>query len=158
MPYYTNLALVFRALDGAQRAFEWILTDVDCIALDGEPLPIELCGGAADPIQYSGSAITELVTRRRIQFVWAVLSGFSRDDVPDRQTLDPYPFADGNAALWQPGVSIQHPRAQLEIVCWDSGATLLLSRQDELSKSFRSFFPDAVDLDDYNAEHARREP
>jgi hypothetical protein len=55
-------------------------------------------------------------------------------------------------------VSVQHPRAVLEIISWDSTATRLLSRRDELSQRFRAFFPHAVDLDEYNAHRDGSRP
>lgn len=58
-------------------------------------------------------------------------------------------MAERNFALWEPDVKIQHPLAEVEIVCHDSSATLLLTRNDELTLRFRAFFPEAVDLDDY---------
>lgn len=148
MPYYTDLGLVFRALDGAQRELDWILTNLDCIALDGEPLPLELRSLTDRPVVYSGTALSELVERREIQFVWVVASGFPANELPDPASLDPYPFAD---ALWHPGVSPQHPRAVVEIISWDSSASLLLTRREELSQRFRAFFADAVDLEMHNA-------
>ena len=151
MPYYTDLALVFRALDGGQREFDWILTNVDCIAFDRKALPRELRPPTDKPAVYTGAALSDLVAERKIQFVWAVLSGFLPNELPDPESLDPYPFADGNPGFWQPRPSIQHPRAVVEIVSFDSSATLLLSKRVELSRRFRAFFSDAVDLDEYNA-------
>jgi hypothetical protein len=72
----------------------------------------------------------------------------------DVTTLATYPYADGNGALWKPKVSIQHPLAAVEIVCWDSSATLLLSRDDDLTERFRRFFPESVDLNEYNRKIA----
>ena len=53
---------------------------------------------------------------------------------------------------------IQHPLAEVEIVCFDNTSTLLLSRDDDLSRRFRSFFPEAEDLDDYNRGRGGRWP
>lgn len=81
-----------------------------------------------------------------------MLSGFQPGTSLDLSSLATYPRADGNDALWAPNVSIQHPLAEVEIVCWDSTATLLLSRDDDLTRRFRRFFPEAVDLDDHNQQ------
>lgn len=61
------------------------------------------------------------------------------------------PYADGNPDFWNGCPKIQHPRALVEIVCWDATCTLLLSKDDDLTYRFRTFFTDARDLDDYNA-------
>jgi len=98
----------------------------------------------------SGTRLSEIIDGRRIQFTWCVLSGFQNDVEIDPTNLDVHPFADGNARFWQPDVAIQHPRAVVEIVCWDNTLTLLLSKDDDLTRRFREFFPEALDLDDYN--------
>src|SRR5262249_634048 len=109
-----------------------------------------------DPKWLTGDELSTIVENDAIQFSWAVLSGFSPNEDIDLSRLEVYPSADGNAALWAPGVEIQHPRARVEIVCWDSGATLVLTRDDDVGKGFRRFFPEAVDLDAYNAGNAAR--
>lgn len=154
MPFYTDLAVVFRALDGRERDYHWIITDFECIALNAGSLPAPFRETNDDRILLSGRTLMSLVSRQPIQFVWGVLSGFVPDRVPELGSLNPVPFADGNEALWRPGVTLQHPLAEVEIVCWDSSATMFLSRQEDLTRQFRAFFPDAVDLDTFNARRA----
>ena len=72
----------------------------------------------------------------------------------DAAAPEPYPYADGNGALWAPEVTIQHPLAEVEIVCWDSSCTMLLSRDEDLARRFQAFFPEAVDLNEYNRQTA----
>jgi hypothetical protein len=69
--------------------------------------------------------------------------------------LDMYPFADGNESLWTPGVKIQHALADVEIVCWDSTATMFLTRDEDLTRRFREFFAEAIDLDEFNRGRVR---
>jgi len=151
MPFYTDLAQVFAAFGGRQCEFNWLITDLEC-----NWHPPEL---SHQPIWIAGADLTELIARTTqdamLQFIWGVLSAFRREVRIDAAALEVYPRADGNAALWEPDVRIQHPRAELEIVCWDSTSTLLLSRDDDLSRRFRAYFPEAVDLDDYNREQQR---
>ncbi len=47
-------------------------------------------------------------------------------------------------------ISIQHPLAAVELVAWDSGCTLFISKEDELVNKFRKEFPLSVDLEMYN--------
>jgi hypothetical protein len=56
-----------------------------------------------------------------------VLSGFRPGVARDLGRPEPAPYADGNKALWEPGVRIQHPLAEVEIMCFDNTAPLLLS-------------------------------
>ncbi len=149
MSYYTNLSWVFRAIDERQREFNWLLTDLQCVGLPSE-LPYDATYPQKNRLWLSGNELTEVVDVNYIQFIWGVLSGFRPYIALDLKHLEPYPIAEGNNQLWQPNARIQHPLAEVEIVCWDSSATILLSHDDDLTFRFRGFFPEAVDLDDYN--------
>jgi hypothetical protein len=151
MAYPTDLRLVFQAFGGRQRDFNWLLTDLE---LNRYPpgLTYQPEGRSADPRRLTGRELTAIVEEHDIQFIWGVLSGFRSGSEVDLTTCATYPYADGDKALWDPNVSIQHPLADVEIVCWDGSATLLLSRDNDLAQRFRRFFPEAVDLNDYNRQ------
>ena len=152
MAYPTDLRLVFEAFGGRQREFDWLLTDVE---LNHYPPGLTYRPEArSDSRWLSGSELSEVVEQYDIQFIWGVLSGFRPGIAIDVTTLGAHPHADGNKALWEPDVSIQHPSAEVEIVCWDATATLLLSRDDDLTQRFRRFFPEAVDLNEHNRKVA----
>ena len=153
MPFHTNLRLVFEAFGGREREFDWLLTDLE---LNFYPPGLEYIGGDdRETAKWcSGDELSDIVTAHEIQFIWGVLSGFRPEGTINPAAPRVYPFADCNRSLWTPGARIQHPLADVEIVCWDSSATLLLSRDDELTRRFRSFFPEAVELDQYNLRRA----
>ncbi len=151
MPFHTDLRRVFEAFGGREREFNWLLTDME---LNFYPPGLEYISIDETGRWLAGSELSDIVTAHEIQFIWCVLSGFRPEVAIDPTVLDVYPFADCNRSLWAPGVRIQHPLADVEIVCWDAGATLLLSSDDDLTRRFRSFFPEAVDLDEYNVRRA----
>lgn len=152
MPFHTDLRPVFEAFGGREREFNWLLTDVE---LNFYPPGLEYIDDDRETARWrSGNALSDIVKAHEIQFIWDVLSGFRTGVAIDPAALDVYPFADGNGSLWAPGARVQHPLADVEIVCWDSLATLLLSRDDDLPRRFRLFFPEAVDLDEYNLRRA----
>jgi hypothetical protein len=153
MPFHTDLRLVFEAFGGRAREFNWLLTDIE---LNVYPPGLAYSGvGDRNTARWrSGSELSDIVTTQEIRFVWGVLSGFRPGVTIDPAALDVHPFADGNRSFWAPGARIQHPLADVEIVCWDAGATVLLSHDDDLTRRFRSFFPEAVDLDEYNRRMA----
>jgi hypothetical protein len=155
MPYPTDLRLVFEAFGGRQREFNWLLTDLE---LNHYPPSLSYRDGvrSSEARWLSGSELSEIVKESDIQFIWGVLSGFRPGVAIDLAALETYPCADGNRALWEPGASIQHPLADVEIVCWDSRATLLLSGDDDLTRRFRNFFPEAIDLNEHNRAVKRR--
>ncbi len=97
-----------------------------------------------------GKKLAKVLHSNNIQFVWGVLSGFKKDVNIDINNLDVIPFVDGNSSLWTKDVRIQHPLATVEIVCFDSSCTLLLSNDRELLQRFHNVFTDAKDLIKYN--------
>ncbi len=151
MSVYTDLRLVFKAFGGRQTEFNWLLTDLDC---NFYPPEFQANSQPARQLWLSGAELTRLVEQHDIQFNWAVLSGFARDVNIDLDHLDIEPYADGNPTFWTSSTKIQHPLAKVELVCWDSSATLLLSLDEDLTARFRTFFPEAVDLKAYNQQRA----
>lgn len=147
MPWYTDLKVVFDAFEGREHDFDWLLTDLDC-----NWFPPELRGDQ-DAWFFSGSELSNLVHQQDppVQFIWAVLTGFERGALPDPGSLKLIPRADGNPDLWRGTPRIQHAGALVELVCWDSGATFLLTADAELTMRFRAAFPEAVDLATFNA-------
>ncbi len=74
--------------------------------------------------------------------------------MPERSERNGYkydlPYADGYGGFWSENVSIQHPLATVEMVAWDSGCALFISKDDLLVNKFRSAFPLSVDLEMHN--------
>lgn len=156
MEFHTDLSAVFRAIGERQREFQWLLTDIEC---NGLPPALSLLDEPVEkPLLWlKGTQLTQILKEASypIQFVWGVLSGFRPGVNAKSQPLDTYPFADGNSSLWEPDVHIQHPLAEVEIVCWDSSYTMFLSKDDDLTERFRAYFPESVDLNERNQRTQR---
>ncbi len=152
MPYFTDLRLLFQALNNRQLEFNWLITDLTCNFYPPELQPALYVPGN---LWFSGEELTRLVQQYEIQFEWGVLSGFPAHVVLDLDGLEVEPYADGNGALWSAEARIQHPLAEVEIICWDSSAVLFRSQDMDLITRFQAFFPDAVDLDRYNRAHEK---
>jgi hypothetical protein len=60
---------------------------------------------------------------------------------------DDLPYADGNPALWKGSPKVQLKEAVFEIVCFDSGATLLIGAPGEIGAQFKAVFTEARALD-----------
>ena len=147
MVHHTDLRLVFEAFAGREQEFNWLLTDFE---LNRYPPAMAPDIGRESARWFGGPELRGIVDTYEIQFIWGVLSGFRPSVVIDPAALALYPFADGNESFWMRGAGIQHLLADVEIVCWDASATLLLSRDDDLTRRFRTFFSEAIDLDEYN--------
>lgn len=146
MPYYTNLKLVFDALEGRQKEFNWLITNMECNYAPNERF-------YQDKIFISGEELTKIVYENDIQFIWAVLSAFTKSEYIDIDNLEVEPYADGNPGFWVFEPQIQHPKAIAEIVCWDSTLTMLLSKDDDLTFKFRKYFTDSKDLNEDNKKY-----
>lgn len=98
----------------------------------------------------SGEELTNIIKKDDFQWHFAVLSGF--DKCFDKEEILKYEFpcADGYGGFWQKDISIQHPLACIEIVAWDSCATLIISKKSEIIKKFRNVFHLSKDLVEYN--------
>ncbi|HEY9877360.1 MAG TPA: hypothetical protein V6D29_02835 [Leptolyngbyaceae cyanobacterium] len=145
MRSHTDIDLVFQSFQGRQKKFNWLITDFECY-------PSEALGSCeTKPLWFTGEQLTEIVSKQRIQFVWAVLSGFDPNTTINPNSLEVEPRAEGHPTVWTERPTIQHPNAKVEIICCDSTFTILLSQDNDLSLRFRNFFPEATDLDEYNA-------
>lgn len=63
------------------------------------------------------------------------------------------PYAEGNPDFWAEQPAIQHPQAEIEIVCWDSTSTLFFSKNEELGNLFHEYFVDSIDLVQHNKKY-----
>jgi len=147
MLFFTDLRAVFKSFGGRQVEFNWLLTNLEC---NFYPPEFQSYLQSAHPIWLPGEKLARLVEQYDIQFIWAVLSGFAPHIIADLNHLEVVPYADGNKALWTSNARIQHPLAKVELVCWDASAALLRSRDEDLTTRFRTFFPEAIDLEVYN--------
>ena len=146
--YYTYLKKIFSSMGDFQKNYRWLITDCTCYL---------------DPVLYSaissdemGRELTAIVEREDFQWIWAVLSGFSKEVSLEEVLKYPLPYADGYRGFWKVPLTLQHPLARVELVPWDSSLTLLLGRDKELVDTFRQAFPLSEDLYDYNERLAQR--
>ena len=145
MDFFTDLRIVFHALKNLQLQYSWLITDLEC-----NFLPEALQGH--DRFWLTGEELTSLINQYpdSLQFIWAVLSGFSLNEKIDINNLEVIPYADCNPSFWSPNPKIQHPKAEIEIVCWDGTTLLILSQDKEITENFKAFFPEAEMLEEYN--------
>lgn len=145
MPFHTDIKLIFDALEGRQREFNWLITGHECFCWpSGEDIFNE------EIILLSGDELTDIVTHNNIQFVWGILSAFSKSTDIDINNLSVIPTFEGEWKYGGGDVHPQHPLAIAEIVCVDSSYTLFLSKDEDLSNRFLRHYSDAQDLHQWN--------
>ncbi|MDC2864199.1 hypothetical protein [Bacillus sp. BP-3] len=152
LPGHTHLAPIFDAFQGREKEFNWLITDLEFATLQEEKLIRDYPTMSHQITWIAGKDLSALVNKYDPQFIFGVLSAFDKSINIDVNNLLIEPYADGNEELWVSNPKIQHPQATLEIVCWDSTLILLLSKDVDIDKKFKSYFKDANDLNVYNAE------
>ncbi len=111
----------------------------------------------SDRFWFSGEELTNLVNEHSIQFMWGVLSGFLPEEKINLKNLDVLPYADGNPKFWSSHPSIQHHKAKVRDICWDSTCMLLLSKEEKIIKNFIKNFPSAEILENIIAAINKRQ-
>ena len=139
-PFHTYLEPYFRLIDPCVRDFDWLWTDIEVL---GKP-------PAFDPDDFgrlwvSGSELLDYIYDGP-QLIWSVLTAIWPHE-RDAAINDPTsPFADGNPTCWHPYRDPQHPLGFLEIVCFDSSATLLIGGDHFIVEQFLLAFPNATPI------------
>ena len=145
--YYTYLNEIFRALDNEHLKYNWLLTDLECNyypdGLNSDDNYIWLSGQGLSDIVYENGV-------QEVQFIWGVLSAFEPSITLEDVLKHPLPYAENNKALWTNPVALQHPKAEFEIVAWDSSLVLFIAKDDTLVDKFTNYFPLSEDLESYN--------
>lgn len=147
MAGHTDIKLIFDALEGRQKEFNWLITEHESYCWpSGEDIFDDVI------ILLSGDELTDIVTHNNIQFVWGILSAFDKSVDIDINNLDIIPTFDGNWRYGGEDVHPQHPLAVAEIVCVDSSYTMFLSKDEDLSSRLIRHYSDARDLHQWNRE------
>ncbi|WP_300385391.1 hypothetical protein [Clostridium sp.] len=145
MPIHTDIKLIFDALEGRQREFNWLITEHECYSF---PSDKDIFNDRV--VLLSGDELTHLVKNNDIQFVWGILSAFDKSTDIDINNLSVIPTFDSEWKYGGEEVHTQHPLAIAEIICVDSSYTIFLSKDDDLSNRILSHYSDAQDLHQWN--------
>ncbi|GAB6169560.1 hypothetical protein JCM1393_20200 [Clostridium carnis] len=147
--YHTYLSKIFKAIDNEQIKYNWLITDYICYPKDNNIKDIF----SKEYLWITGEELTEIINKEDFQFIWGILSGFSKDISIEEILKYKLPYADENCDLWNKEVKTQHPHANIEIVAWDSTLTLFISKEEKLVQRFRENFPLSEDLLEVNTRN-----
>lgn len=138
--YYTYIDKIFSKIPQL-RKLHWLITDLE-FNYCTEP---SLQGDA--PIFIDGKSLNKIVQASKIQFIWAVFSGYKDrlKNIPEE-----LPYANGNPNFWKGKPKPQANGAEIEIVCWDSSYTLFINVSIDVAKKLKELYPDIHDLDKKN--------
>ncbi|RKR85281.1 hypothetical protein BDD43_5545 [Mucilaginibacter gracilis] len=126
------------------KDYNWIFSDIDYNDSQSKNLPINMDDEyfVLTPKQF------EIILNADVQIWWGVVLG-----VPNHLKIavneSNIPLAEGNALIWKDG-NIQYPDAEIEIICFDSGYTIVKFKNEVLSKHFKVYFPEAIQLEKFS--------
>ncbi|MCR8866020.1 hypothetical protein NQ109_24100 [Priestia megaterium] len=154
---FYELREILSSFDNLQNNYNWLLTDLDGSLpdvyldyfIDYRTYPKEARGSI---YWITGEKLTELANKEDIYFAWGVFSAFNKNEHIDLDMLKEEPYADGNPNFWVERPKIQHSKATTELVLWDAGLVLLLSKDEKISTNFRNKFKEFKSLEVYNKE------
>lgn len=143
---------ILKSFKGIEKKYNWILTDLDWFYPDNY-LDFFLDYRINDDRRIyliTGENLIKLANLKEVYFIWGVFSAFEKTEIIDLDNIKEEPYADGNPNFWVDNPEIQHSKAVAELVLWDSTLILLLSKNTDLSRNFRSTFKGWKDLNTYN--------
>lgn len=152
--FYTYLNPIFKAINNRQLDYNWLLTDLELNDMPEDFLNYttrqHIYGEQDRRNKYwmTGEQITRSAEDHDIQFIWGVLVGFRKSVDIELQEQKNILSAE-SSEYWIPGATVQHPQAELEIVCWDSSLTMLISKEQSIVANFKQYFKNAMDLDQH---------
>lgn len=125
--------------------YNWLITDYECndypysrIAFDGEYVWIK------------GEEFLDIVDKHKIQFIWAVFSGFLQGVKLDDILQEELPCASDYTGFWETPITTQHSLAEIEICPFDSSFVVVVSKEEELFGRILKTFPESESLEQYN--------
>lgn len=142
LEFQTELSKLITPFRDKFRSLNWLLTDLDYMILDAEEYgSVDKLNLGEKAIRLKGTELCDLVEKRKIQFVFGVLTGFNTE-IPSVAEED-LPTADQNQEVWTEPKKFQIPSAEIEIICWDSSTTILKFKNNLLGQKFMQEFTDA---------------
>ncbi|WP_345948087.1 hypothetical protein ABDD95_14630 [Mucilaginibacter sp. PAMB04274] len=148
MEFHTHLNAVLKPIMDEIKGWNWLISDLDYFPDTIANLPVDF---ERDYFILSSEEFRTLVDANP-QIIWGVVLGMPRTSTirVDEENL---PYAEFNELIWKNG-NIQHPNAQVEIVCFDSGYTIVKFRDQHLSDKFKAYFEEAIELESFSNDSA----
>ncbi|MDV7763784.1 hypothetical protein [Peribacillus sp. CSMR9] len=150
---FLELKEILNSFNGLEKDYNWLLTDLDwsyqenCLDYFED---YRIFDDLHNNFWITGENLKKLANNKGFYFIWGVFSAFDKNEKIDLDDIKVEPYADGNPNLWGETPNIQHPKAKVELVLWDSSAILLLSKDNDLSRKFRNTFEGWKNLNYYN--------
>ncbi|MTH16277.1 hypothetical protein [Flavobacterium sp. LC2016-01] len=143
LDYHTNLNNLLNSLWIDISEFNWVVSDLDIVNFSKQELSIDLTKN------YSlvKSEDFKKLVETDFQIIWGVISAVKKTENPifDKKN---FPFAEGNDNVWD-NDKFQVENSFFEITAWDSSYTIVKFKDAELSKKFKTYFEEAIELENF---------
>ena len=123
--------------------YKWLFSDLDFITSNLPHLPINF-----DRNYFIlTSEDFQKIADQDVQIIWGALLAVPKHEEiqVDKQDL---PLVEGNNNIWRNG-HIQLDNAEIEIDCFDSSYTIVKFKSVEMSKAFKDYFSEAIELEKF---------
>ncbi len=148
MRCHTLLDVVVEPIWDDLKDLNWLVTDSEHGPWQGNDMPLNY---EDDYFILTPKKFKSLVDSRS-QIIWGVFLA-----IPQKVKIivdeDDLPYAEGNELIWKNG-NIQHPDAIMELVCFDSGYTIVKFKDEKLSNKFKAYFDEAIELEKFSNNSA----
>lgn len=135
--YFTDMRETLSDAGIDPTSFDWYVSDLET----NFPVP-ELGNG---DVWIQGETLAKVLETPALQFIWAVFSAFPAGE--GGKNVDSPPIADGDGRYWRPPEALpQLQGAHIEVVCWDSSATILIGLSEEQAARYVDANPNAKPL------------
>ncbi|HEX8017467.1 MAG TPA: hypothetical protein VF465_19725 [Flavobacterium sp.] len=143
--YHTNLNDLLNSSWINISEFNWVMSDLDIVNFSKQELPIDL----KDNYSIITSENLKEIAEADSQIIWGIISAVKKPEKPIFDIKNP-PFAEGNDDAWS-NDKFQVKNSSCEITVWDSSFTIVKFKDEELSKKFKAYFNEAIELEKCNS-------
>lgn len=139
--YYTDMKLVFQAMNNVEVNYNWLISDYEC-NIYKKPLTFNR---SDKYVWMTGDELSSFVKENDIQFIWGAFTAFEKD-IAIEEILK-YEIPKSNKAFFANSImEFQHPLSIMEIIAIDSTLVFIVSQKDNYIDEFLTNLPLAEDL------------
>jgi hypothetical protein len=143
MSFHTDLGVILKPIEECIDNYKWIASDLELNTSVLHKLPIN----HDEDFFVLSSEDLNVILDNWVQVIWGVFIGVPKNAVVTIDD-DNLPYVDRNPLIWKNG-NLQHPDAKVEIICVDSGYTIVKFTEKKLSDKFKSYFNEAIELEKF---------
>lgn len=139
--FHTNLREILKPILTDLDNYNWFLCDLDFITEKKLPINFD------EKFFILSNEEFQKIVNSQTQLIWGVISAVPKN-IKIEINQDDLPFADGNNLVWQNG-NLQVNNSEIEIIAFDSSYTIVKFKSQTLSKKFKKYFDEAIELEKF---------